>query len=603
MATVSELITRVTDSSSGRPVIAALASPGKALGAANINIDSATNWTTGSPIYISIYNTVTVGGITVKDPSTQTDWKGVLAGTTVGSLTLTGGTDREYTAGAIVEQTATSRYAKDQYDFLTSFANTDGTLKAGPIQTALNLGSSSLNGWDVLGATISSVTNNGNRNYDLATPTDTTATLSPGMRLRTTRTVAAPIQCTSLNGTTQYYSKTTPAGMTFTDDFTVSAWVKLSSYAGCAILSRYNATSGFRLLLSSSGLVTLQAHNAGVANYSLVQTYQSLPLNKWVHITAQLDMSTFTATATTSYIMFDGVDVPCNVARGGTNPIALVQAGNLEIGAENSGTNFFPGKIAQAAVFSAKVTQATMRGYMSQGLSGTETSLISAYSFNNSINDLNTTSANNLTAVGSAVATNADSPFGGQAGGTISSTLDYGIVAKVTASTITVNVAEGCTIPTSGGVASVSYSTYKSPFGFPGQSGKWRLQTLVLTETSGVNITTYTNIGLGKLNYPLGEWIQGYTATAVSLRAAATTFQVFTTLSTTSTTESDRDLTAAAVSGPVTYVGGTLSRSKQVSISATTDYYLNFKANASNDFTYHAGLLSPTVIYADNAYL
>ena len=246
-------------------------------------------------------------------------------------------------------------------------------------------------GWTVGLATPNTVTCNGNRSYDLVfNGTDLTGTLSPGMRLRTTRTTAAPTQCTSLNGSTQYYSKSSPAGMTFTDDFVVSAWVKLSSYATGGIVSRYNGTSGWILYVGPNGQLSFAGFNGGSGNYSQVVSNQSLPLNKWVHVIAQLDMSSFTASATTSYFMLDGVDVPSSVNRAGTNPTALVQAGDLQVGAYN-GSNFFPGKIAQAAVFNAKVTQATMKGYISQGLSGSETSLISAYSFNNTLNDLNTT--------------------------------------------------------------------------------------------------------------------------------------------------------------------------------------------------------------------
>ena len=72
-------------------------------------------------------------------------------------------------------------------------------------------------------------------------------------------------------------------------------------------------------------------------------------------------MSAFTNTPTTGYIMIDGVDVPATYTRGGTNPTALVQAGNIEVGAYNGGTNPFPGKIAQAFVSSAKITQANVR--------------------------------------------------------------------------------------------------------------------------------------------------------------------------------------------------------------------------------------------------
>jgi hypothetical protein len=85
--------------------------------------------------------------------------------------------------------------------------------------------------------------------------------------------------------------------------------------------------------------------NAALSNFSLGITYQSIPLNKWVHVAGQLDMSAFTASSTTSYIMIDGVDVPISISRGGTNPTSLVQAGNLEVGAQNGGTTPFPVKL------------------------------------------------------------------------------------------------------------------------------------------------------------------------------------------------------------------------------------------------------------------
>ena len=101
-------------------------------------------------------------------------------------------------------------------------------------------------GWTpLLGVTPNTVTYNGNRTYDLVfNSNDLSDQLSQGMKLRLTRTVAAPDQCADLErGSSQYFSKSSPAGMTFTDDFTVSAWVKLESYAQMSILSRYNGTS------------------------------------------------------------------------------------------------------------------------------------------------------------------------------------------------------------------------------------------------------------------------------------------------------------------------------------------------------------------------
>jgi hypothetical protein len=97
--------------------------------------------------------------------------------------------------------------------------------------------------------------------------------------------------------------------------------------------------------------------------------------------------------------------------------------------------------------------------------------LASAYSFNNSTSDLNTSTPNDLSAgAGSPTATNADSPFAVDANGTPGGTYDYAIVQKATYSggntTLTVQVPEGCAIPTSGGVSAVAYSSTANPFGY-----------------------------------------------------------------------------------------------------------------------------------------
>lgn len=385
--------------------------------------------------------------------------------------------------------------------------------------------------WRAIGTTVSSVVNNGNRSYTATLAADKSAILSPGMRLRTTRTTAAPTQSTSLNGTNQYWSKTSPAGMTFPDDFVTGAWVKLSSYpaADVGLISRYNGTSGWILTIKNTGQLALQGYNGSSANYSAVVSYQSIPLNKWVHVTAQLDMSAFTATTTTSYTMIDGVDVPASVSRGGTAPTSLIQAGNLEVGSFNGGVSPFPGKIAQVAIFSAKVTQATIRSYISQGLTGSETSLVSAYSFNGVATDLNTTNANNLTAMNGATATNADSPFGGQANGTISSTKDYAIIQRVAGTSVTFQVAEGCTVPTTGTV-SFEYSTMKSPYGFPGQREKWILRVQLVASSAISNATSVAGLWSVIMNtgftVPVGTWNLTHRALWTASSSTATTTKI-----------------------------------------------------------------------------
>ena len=478
--------------------------------------------------------------------------------------------------------------------------------------------SATLNGWLNFPGSISSVTYNGNSSYTLGTSSDNSAVVSPGMRLRTTRTVSAPTQSASLNGSNQYFSKSSPAGMTFTDDFVVSAWIKLSAYNASSpmmLASRYNGTSGWALYLESNGQVTLKGFNGGAGNDSHVSSYQSLPLNRWVHVAAQLDMSAFTATTTTSYMMFDGVDVPAFVARAGTNPTALVQAGNLEVGSWNGGLLPFNGKLAQVAVYSAKVTQANVRATIAQGLVGTETSLVSAYSFNNSINDLNAGNANNLTANGSAVATNADSPFGGQADGTISSTLDYCVVQKITASTITVQVPEGCTIPTTGGVSACSYSSFKNPYGFPGQRGKWRVFALLRANQTATMASSLNWVAFPQtFTIPIGSWRYGIKAVIQSTTSgASSTRSIFVNLNSSAPANSSASESDGGNDTPLLrYLANTGTTSqgqaedyRDTDLAAATTYTVY---GMSDGFTATESVVlnavqGAAIIYADNAYL
>lgn len=416
------------------------------------------------------------------------------------------------------------------YDNTTATPHTAGTtVIMAPISDWFNslrtLFTTTPQGWTAAGAAPTAVVANGNRSYSLSWASSILPTKQPGMRNKYTRTATAPTQSTSLNGTTQYYSKSSPNGMTFTDDFTISAWVKLTSYAAVAIASRWDGTSGWIFSLDSSGRVQLVGLNAGAGNNSLVLSYQSLPLNKWVHVAAQLDMSAFTATTTTSYVMIDGVDVPASVTRSGTNPTTLAQGtGALQIGAQNGG-NFFPGKIAQAAIYSAKVTQATIKASMNQTLSGSETSLISAYSFSNSIADLNTTNANNLTASGSAVATNADTPFTQTVSGITAGTTNYSITTAISSDglTETVQVPEGDTLPTTGGISAVSYSTQKVPYGFPADKGKWTVMCKYKTPIRTTINTTTAQLTGYQITIPVGAW-QIRNKLYVEMRTSGTAF-------------------------------------------------------------------------------
>lgn len=454
-----------------------------------------------------------------------------------------------------------------------NIASVDGSkIIAGSIpQSALS--NAAGGGWTPTGFTPNTVAYNGNHSYTLTfNGHDLTNILSPGDRLQLGRTVTAPTQCASLNGSGQYFSKSSPAGMTFTDDFVVSAWIKLSAYGSTnGIVSRYNGTSGWLFFIAADGTLLLRGQNAGSGNFSGVHSCQSVPLNKWVHISAQLDMSSFSASPTTSYMTMDGVDIPCFVERANSNPTALIQAGNLEVGSFNAG-NTFNGEIAQVAIYSAKVTEATIAASINQTLAGSESSLISAYSFNNTINDLNTSNANNLTANGSAVATTVDNPFADTLGIT-----SYGIImttAFSTNTTLVVQVASHMTLPTSGGINLTNYSGLKIPYKFPAQKEKW---TVLMTSFPQYNVSSATanqfyNVGNLLLNVPIGYWNLSYTATVQSTRGSGGT-DVYSGLGT-STSTTDPDFLSGAESG-ATPVTVTTQRSKNLFLSVATPYYLN----------------------------
>lgn len=177
--------------------------------------------------------------------------------------------------------------------------------------------------------------------------------------------------------------------------------------------------------------------------------------------------------------------------------MTLIQAGNLEVGSSNGGTNPFPGKIAQVAIYSAKVPQATILASIDRGLTGSETSLISAYSGANTT-DLAST-GNNLTAQNGAVSGYADAPFGN---GGISSTLEYGLTMSVSSDGLTevVQCPEGCALPTTGGITASAYSSMANPYGWP-KKPIGKLETITQTAFTTTATPTVTDVSGHTISY------------------------------------------------------------------------------------------------------
>lgn len=577
MSAITDLLAKASNGTA--PVVTTLASQ-KSSGANTVALSLTTGWPTTTAVHGLLYK---IDANNKLVPGSLIVWKATLAGTTLSNFSVRSGTDDVYPAGSVIELAPTSSWADDLVTALLVAHNQDGSLIGSAVRAALGQTGSTGAGWTTLGATTNTVVANGNRSYTCTiNGTDETATLSAGMRLMAQRTVAAPVQSTSLNGSTQFYSRSSAsvAGMTFTDDFVVSAWIKLSAYGTtCGVVSRYNGTSGWLLFVAADGTLVLRGQNASSGNYSGVHSFQAVPINKWVHISAQLDMSSFSASPTTSYVTMDGVDVPAFVERAGTNPTALIQAGNFEIGSFNAG-NTFNGKIAQVAVYSAKVTEATILASMNQSLAGNESSLISAYSFSNTIQDLNTGNGNDLTANASAVATNADTPFTDHAG-----VLSYGIIMSVSFSTNTtmvVQVPEGMTLPSSGGITTLSYSGNKDPFGFPSKPEKWTIETDFLTGVTVNSLTgsNFYNLASLVLGVPIGSWILGYSACMQSTRSSGGTDGYSGLGTTTSAVDAD---TVSGIETGATPATFTATREKALTLAAATPYYLNHSTTYSSN--------------------
>lgn len=530
-------------------------------------------------------------------------YTGVAGSTITGVTRGQGGTSaKTHVKNALVEMNATSEDLQDLYDAFASF-------------------SASNNDWRSLAVSPSSVTALGNRSYTVVVPGDLTGITSVGQKLKLPRTVTAPTGSITLNGTTQYANDTSVSGMTFTDDFTVSAWVKLSSYPSnrAPIVQRTDGSSanGWVLDINSSGAVRILGYNGGIANVSYANTYQSVPLNKWVHISALLDMSAFTAASATaetakSWIMIDGVEVPAVATRAGTNPTTLVQAGDLQIGKDYS-TNYFTGQIAQVAIYSTRVLQATIRASMNQTLTGSETSLVSAYKLDQAsgLNDLSA-NANNLTAQGSPSYSTTQTPFTNPVTGTsvTAGTTNYGIIMSQsfsTNTTYTVQVPEGETLPISGGIGTLQYSSARAPYAFPSQKSKWEIKSVyiaVCPVSGGAANGTWYNPST-QLVIPLGEWDVAYTATPYVANGINNP-SVWTALSTTNNGVTDPELRGYVVFSSTANHSDVSAMHMEKSLVTTvmTTYYLNLMTDQNGLPNLQANVANSAItIKATNAYI
>lgn len=462
-----------------------------------------------------------------------------------------------------------------------------------------NVGGS--DGWITTNENWTYVQNNGQKEFIVTVSGDKSAKYQPGTKVKIPRSITPPTQCSDLeSSTSQYASKTTPVGIVFTDDFTVEGWLKVESYTGSneVILSRFDGTSGWWLFLDSNGRLGLVGFNAGGGNFKEVLSYQAVPTGTWVHVAATLDMS---GSAGTTYI--NGALIPSSIIQGGTNPTALIQAGNLQLGAENGATNFYDGKVQDVRLWNVARTATQIRENMNQQLIGTETNLIGYWKLNGTFVD-STSNVNTMTGQNSAVATAVDSAMNATEYGKVTS-VSYSSGTGLTTMSIFTGGVSNLPATTFG---ATSYSLQAAPFGFPAQSSAWRVSSIFTQDlvTSSPTANVWVNPST-QISVPTGAFKCGYEAILSVSLSTAGTIDGSATLSTANNTASNPKTSArvgggsnATSSGQL--VSGTIKREDDFTMAALTTLFLNYATLIGTNNLNFQGTVGYTEIYAQCEY-
>lgn len=362
--------------------------------------------------------------------------------------------------------------------------------------SSVNSGNST--GWTSLGYALTYGANNGNKEFTVTTPNDLTGLLSKGMRLKVSRSVTPPTQSMAfVSASSQYATKASPSGITFTGAFTCEAWVYLNSYTGNAqgIVSRTDAsTGGFALEINSSG--QLRLFYGASSSFTDFVSYQSIPLGRWVHVAGVVT----SVSSKTGAVYINGIAAPSTSNL--TAATSLTQTSNVSVGGEGAGVanTFFNGYVSEARIWSTNQTQANIQANMAVSLVGTETNLVGLWQGNGAFTDA-TSNANNLTATNGAVATQASNPY---------NATEYAIITNVSYSnpttTVTLFAGTDYTIPNQT-LNTPYYSTSTAPFGFLPDKTKWLVDSLYFASLDAGAVTASTTVWLkAALSIPIGSW-------------------------------------------------------------------------------------------------
>lgn len=439
------------------------------------------------------------------------------------------------------------------------------TLTGGLTADSLTIsGVSATTGWNALNQTLTYTGNNGNKEFTITSTANLTGTLNAGMKLQVTRSTTAPTQCMSfVSASSQYASNASPSGITFTSAFTCEAWIYLTSYTSAGIISRYTTNTGFGLQLLGTG--QLQIFYGSGSALTDVTSYQSVPLNQWVHVAGVISSTS----SKTGNVYINGISAPSYSVNTGAASLSQ-GTGPLEIGATGNLTNYFPGQISEARLWSTALSQSQIQANMAINLVGTETGLVGLWRGNGDFTD-RTTNANNLTAQGGAIATYAANPY---------NTIEYGIITKAVyaggVTTLTVYTGNSNTIPNMT-LNTPYYSNARAPYGFSADKGNWTFITLFKYDFS-INAPTATTVYQftgAQTTLPTGSWNLNWQSSVYGYKVG-TSYDFEIALSSSSSSFSDTELNSynyiTGASGNIGFVY-TINKSKNVNVATATNWY------------------------------
>lgn len=513
------------------------------------------------------------------------------SGSQITGVVWTRGANTAHTAGATIVDYVSGTSHNMMVKGIKVHANQDGTLKGDAVRDALSISADPAGGWEPFAQTftVASGYNKGNREFDLTASASVASFLSPGMRFKVTRPGTVPTQCFDAElSSSQYAARASAsvAGITFTDDFTCEAWIKVESYVTGTIVARYSGSNGWIFYLNSTGQINIQGTAAGVSDVCF--TTQTVPLGRWIHVAATMDIS-----AATGAVYLDGVSMPVNYTNSAIT--ALVQGTDLTIGAHATPALYFDGMISDVRVWNVVRTATQIKDNMCQYPTDT-TNLVGWWKLDGNFND-SSSNANNLTGSGGAVATTLDNPY---------KATEYAIVTKVATTTVTVFTGTDHTIP-SGALTGANYSLEKQPYGFPGARSKWRVEGFLRTLTGQATpaANTWYNPGSLQIQVPTGVWKVRLLTNIYVDRAASGDVNVRTTVSTANNSELDRRYTAySSANAVLNYSNTALAEIEETTLTSATLHYANLGTTAAGlGNVYFLGDRSATIFMAECAYV